>query len=90
MKLCDQDILTDVLTSQKNITGNYNTIANEASEASVRNTLMNILDDEHNIQFDVFKEMSKRGWYQTENAPQDKINQVKQKFPAGNCNSCIG
>lgn len=82
----DQEMTLDVLSTQKSITDGYNTTANEASEPSVKNAMMSILDDEHRIQHEVFLEMQKRGWYQTEPAPENKINQTKQKFSQGpNC-----
>ena len=43
---------------------------------------MNILNEEHQIQHELFDEMLKRGWYATEPAPQKKIDQCKQKYPA--------
>lgn len=82
MNLNDEQMLTDVLSTQKQITAGYNTFACEAASAEVKNTLMSILDDEHTIQHDVFLEMSRHGWYQTEAAPQNKVDQTKQKFGA--------
>ena len=76
----DQERITDVLSSQKTITDSYNTFANEASDPVVMNTLMSILKEEHDIQHEVFTEMNKRGWYQTEAAQDNKITQTKQKF----------
>ena len=81
----DQDIMNDILSTQKFITSGYNSNANEAAEPSVKNAMMSILDEEHNIQHDVFVEMQKRGWYQTEAAPQQKVQDTKQKF----CTSCF-
>ncbi len=83
----DQDMITDVLSTQKFITGEYNNNANEAKDPAVKNTLMSILDDEHMIQHEVFQEMEKRGWYPTEAAPQNKIDSAKQKF-AADCKNC--
>ena len=80
----DQDMLTDDLSSQKFITDVYNTYANECANVALKNQLMNILTEEHDIQFDIYSEMAKRGWYQTEAADQNKINQAKQKFSAQN------
>ncbi len=83
----DREMIGDILSTQKFITDGYNTSANEASEPSVKNALMSILEEEHVIQHDVFVEMQSRGWYQTECAPQDKIDQTKQKYCAS-CNTC--
>lgn len=41
---------------------------------------VDILTEEHQIQADVFNEMSKRGWYPVQQAEQQKIQQAKQKF----------
>lgn len=76
----DREIMNDILTSQKFITETYNTCANECSSAAIKTELMNILNEEHQIQHEIFDEMSKRGWYQTDNAPQNKVDAVKQKY----------
>mgnify|MGYP003623899413 CR=1 FL=1 len=76
----DKEILTDLLTSQKSITSGYNTCANECATPCVKTDFMNILKEEHDIQHDVFDEMQKRGWYATEAADQNKVNQAKQKY----------
>jgi spore coat protein CotF len=76
----DQDILNDMLSSQKFITGGYNTFTNECATPAVRTDFMNILSDEHKIQADVFTEMQARGFYPTETADAAKVNEAKQKF----------
>ncbi|MCL2857373.1 MAG: spore coat protein [Oscillospiraceae bacterium] len=79
----DKHIMTDLLSSQKFETGGYNTSANECACPCLRSDIMNILNEEHQIQSEIFGEMQKRGWYPTEAADQSKINQVKQKFAGG-------
>ncbi len=76
----DKDMIGDILSTQKMMTGGYNTVANEASNPEIKNVFMDILNDEHCIQHDVFDQMSQRGWYATEAAPQNKIDTVKQKY----------
>jgi spore coat protein CotF len=76
----DKEIFTDMLDSQKMITGNYNNSANEAACDSVKTEFMNILADEHKMQHELFLEMQKRGWYKPEQAEQTKITQARQKF----------
>lgn len=76
----DKEIMTDLLNSQKTITGGYNTGANEAAGAPLKAEFMNILNEEHQIQHEVFLEMQKRGWYSPAQAEQQKISQAKQKF----------
>lgn len=78
----DKDMLTDMLSSQKFATDNYNTFANECATPAVKTDFMNILSEEHQIQNELFTEMQKRGWYPTEAADQNKVNQAKQKYSA--------
>ena len=80
--LDEKNILQDSLISQKLISGSYNTFAGECVNQQLRSTMLNILDDEHKIQADVFGYLQSHGWYQTEPAPQQKIMQAKQKFMA--------
>lgn len=79
-KFGDKDILTDALSSQKFVTGGYNTSVNECATPALRNDFLNILNEEHQMQSEIFTEMQTRGWYPTEAADQNKINQVKQKY----------
>lgn len=76
----EKEMLTDALASQKYVTENYNTFANECANPAVKNEFMDILNEEHQIQFELFSEMNKRGWYPLEQANQQKVSQAKQKF----------
>ncbi len=78
--LTDREILDDVLTSQKHITSVYDTFSNECVNKQLQSDMLNILNSEHDIQFGVFSEMQKRGWYSPAAAQQDKINEAKTKF----------
>lgn len=80
----DKEMLHDSLSSQKEITGIYNTFTNECASTALRNEMLNILHDEHSIQADIFTEMQKRGWYPTEMAEEQKIQSAKQKFTSQN------
>ena len=76
----DREIMTDVLSSQKFVTDGYNTSTNECATPAVRSDFLNILTEEHQLQNEIFCELHKRGWYQTEAADQNKVNQTKQKY----------
>ena len=78
----DKDRMTDMLMSQKQITGTYNTFTTECSTPEIRSAFMSLLAEEHQIQHDVFCEMQKRGWYQVQTAEAQKVQQTKQKFQA--------
>ena len=80
----DKDMLGDALSAQKQITDAYNTCANECATPAVRDELLKLLREEHAIQAGVFTEMQKRGWYPTEQAPQQKIDQTKEQFMGTN------
>ena len=80
----DREIMNDALISQKFLTDDYNIFAGECSTPAVYNDFMTILAEEHQIQNEVFQEMSKRGWYQTQPAEQQKINEANTKFAAQN------
>ena len=78
--LDDREILTDVLTSQKQISAVYNTGGSECVNEKLRCDFLNILRDEHNMQSGVFAQMQQRGWYETPAAQQAKIDAAKTKF----------
>ena len=83
-KMGDEEIMSDVLESQKQVTGLYNNVANESATPQLRNEFLSILNDEHEIQCEIFSEMQKRGWYPTQAADQQQINQAKQKYTVAN------
>lgn len=78
--LDEKQLLQDSLISQKHITDSYNTYAGECTSAQLRNTMLDILDDEHKIQADLFSSLQSHGWYKVEPAEQQKIQQARQKF----------
>ena len=78
--LTEKDILQDCLSSQKYTTTNYNIWAGECVSEQLRSAFLNILDDEHRIQADIFNDLSSKGWYATQPADQQQLQQVKQKF----------
>ena len=78
--LTEQEILQDCLSSQKFATSNYNTFAGECVNEQLRSAFLNILDDEHRIQADIFTSMNANGWYPVQPAEQQKVQQAKQQF----------
>lgn len=76
----DQAKITDVLTSQKHITEDYNHYAGECATEKRKDVLMGILSEEHDMQFEVFKAMQERGWYEPEKAPEQKICKTCEQF----------
>ncbi len=78
----DKEILSDGLSTQKATTEKFNNFANECVHDPVRTTMLQILEQEHSIQKDVFNMMHARGFYETPAAEDKKVNEAKQKFSA--------
>lgn len=76
----EKEILGDALTTEKTSTCNYNTYSNECVHNEVRNVMLRILAQEHEIQNDVFNMMHERGLYPTPSADEKKLQETKAKF----------
>lgn len=76
----EKEVLLDALTAQKGMTGMLNNFSNECANPEVRKVMLDILNDEHSIQFDVFNDMQTRGYYQVTPAQQDKVTKVKDTY----------
>lgn len=76
----DKEILNDGLSTQKATTDMFNLAANECVHDDLRDKILNILNQEHSIQYEVFNMMHQRGWYQTPAAEEKKVTEAKQKF----------
>ena len=76
----EKEILSDALSAQKATTALFNTSANECVHEDVRQTLMRILNEEHEIKKDVFDMMHAKGLYPTPAADEKKVQEAKQQF----------
>lgn len=76
----EKEILSDALATQKNATNQFNTSANECVHEELRQTMLHILKQEHEIQQDVFNMMHEKGYYPTPAAEQQKVQETKQQF----------
>lgn len=76
----DKIRLFDLLSAEKYVAGVYNSSLLETATPEVASCFRNVLDDEHRIQKEIFEELSSRGLYPTEKAPEDKIAQTKLKY----------
>jgi len=72
--------LFDLLSAEKFLAGVYNSDLLESATPEVSSCFMNLLEDEHRVQKEIFEELSSRGLYPTEKAPDDKLNQTKMKY----------
>ncbi len=76
----EKEILGDALSAQKAATAGLNTFSNECVHEDVRQTMLHILSEEHDIQQDVFEMMHSKGMYPTPAAEQQKIDETRQQF----------
>ena len=76
----EKEIYGDALAAQKASTSQFNMAANECTHEDVRQTMMKILNQEHEIQKDVFDWMHAAGYYPTAAKKKKKVAEAKQKF----------
>ncbi|MDR3345130.1 MAG: spore coat protein [Oscillospiraceae bacterium] len=78
--MADQEIMDDILTSQKHITGVYNTYSSECVNQRLKADFLNLWRENQNLQSSVFSQMQQRGWYAPAKAQQKMVTQTKTKF----------
>jgi len=78
--LSEQELMNDLLTSEKQISSAYNVGITEASCANLRQHLTSCLNDTQNIQYQIFDAMKQRGWYQIKKAQPQDVQSAKTKF----------
>ena len=76
----DKCIMEDLLLTTKGVIDLYMHGAIESSTANVHQTFSNAIDDTLSMQDSIYKQMTSKGWYQTDNAPQQQLQQTKQKY----------
>ena len=76
----DKDIMEGILLTTKGVCDLYMHGTIESSTANVHSAFNKALDDSLCIQDGIYQKMSAKGWYPMEQADQNKINQLKQKF----------
>jgi len=76
----DKDLITDVLMTEKSLCATYNTAVTEAATSNVREGFKNILNEQLDIQNDIFNTMNQKGWYNVQQADQNNINTIKTQF----------
>ena len=79
-QLQDQEIMADMLASQKQTTAEFNLFAAECACPQLKRDMLNIFNEEQGLQTNVFDAMAQRGWYPTCAAEQPKIDQARSKF----------
>ena len=78
----DKCIMENLLLVTKGACDLYLHGSIESPTANVHQAFTTALGSTLAMQDAIYKQMSAKGWYQTEAAPQQQINQVRQKFAA--------
>ena len=78
----DKCIMENLLLVTKGACDLYMHGTIESPTANVHQAFSNALSSALTMQDAIYKQMSAKGWYQTEAAPQQQITKVRQKFSA--------
>lgn len=76
----DKNLMQNILLLEKGVCDLYMHGSIESSTQNVHQAFKTALNDSLNIQDTIYTKMSAKGWYQTEQAEQTKIDNLKQKF----------
>ena len=76
----DKCIMENLLLTTKGVIDLYMHGAIESSTTNVHQAFSSAFEDTLCMQDNIYKQMTSKGWYQTDNAPQQQIQQTKQKY----------
>lgn len=76
----DKDLLEDILLTVKGGSDLYLHGTIESSTPNVHSAFDKALCDSLKMQNEIYSKMSEKGWYPSEQADQNKINQARQNF----------
>lgn len=80
----DQAIMENLLLTTKGVCDLYMHGTVESSTQNVHQAFDTALADSLCMQEDIYKQMTAKGWYQTQEADMQQIAQVHQKFAMAN------
>ena len=76
----DKCIMEDLLLTTKGAIDLYMHGAIESSTANIHQAFSSAFDDTLSMQDSIYKQMASKGWYQMDSAPQQQVQQTKQKY----------
>ena len=76
----DRTIMDNILTATKNACDLMMHGAIESSTENVHKAFTQAFNDTLSMQNEIYAKMASHGWYQTQQAEQQKIDALKQKF----------
>ena len=78
----DKNLMENILLLEKGVCDLFMHGAIESPTANVHQAFSSALNDALRMQDTVYDQMASKGWYPTEQAEQNKVDSVKQKFSA--------
>ena len=78
----DKNVMENILLLEKGVCGLFMHGSIESSTKNVHQAFTTALNDALNMQDTIYDKMAAKGWYPTEQADQNKVSSVKQKFSA--------
>ena len=82
----DKGIIENILPTEKGVCDLFLRGTIESSTANVHQAFNTALNDSLCMQDELYKKMAQKGWYPTEQAEEQKIQKVKQKFSNSSSN----
>lgn len=76
----EQEIMNDVLSSEKQVINAYGTFLAESTCENLRSEMSKIINDKQQIQYQIFDIMRQKGWYNVKNANMNDVQMAAQKF----------
>ena len=77
----DKMIMENLLNTTKGVCDLYMHGAIESPTPNVREAFCSALNTGLTMQDGIYQQMTQKGWYQVQQAPQSETQQLKQKFP---------
>ena len=81
----EKDIMEGILLTAKGVCNLYMHGSIESATPNVHQCFNTALNSAIAMQSCVYEQMAQQGWYPAEQAPQQKLMQVKQKYCTGQC-----
>lgn len=78
----DKCIMENLLLTTKGACDLYMHGTIESPTANVHQAFSRALTDTLSMQDNIYQQMTAKGWYQTEQAPQQQLDQLRTKFSA--------
>ena len=78
----DKCIMENLLLTTKGVCDLYMNGTIESATANVHQAFSTALNETLTMQDSIYQQMSAKGWYTEDQVPQQKLNQLRQKFSA--------